>query len=118
MKQYYFVTILILSVFISLCVNAASSDVNRISRHGEYAGFSEAIYDDKYELTSQYIEVSDGTKLAMDIYRPKDKVTGKVIETPLPVIWMHTPYNRRHVSNQCQVYTFDKIASVVYKKEN
>ncbi len=71
MKRYYFVTILILSVFISLSVNSASSDANRISRPGEYAGFSEAIYDDKYELTSQYIQVRDGTKLALYIYPQK-----------------------------------------------
>ena len=43
--------------------------------------------------------MSDGTKLAMDLYRPKDKATGKVIDARLPVLWMHTPYNRRYSSN-------------------
>ena len=77
-----------------------SSTANRVSKPGAYTGFSEAIFDDEYEITSQYVHVSDGTKLAMDIYRPRDKTTGKVIETPLPVIWMHTPYNRRHSFNE------------------
>jgi uncharacterized protein len=72
-----------------------SSTANRISKPGEYAGYSDAIYDDKYELTSQYVQVSDGVKLAMDLYRPKDKATGKAVDAKLPVLWMHTPYNRR-----------------------
>ncbi len=73
-----------------------SSTANRVSRPGEYAGYSDAIYDDKYELTSQYVQVSDGTRLAVDLYRPKDKATGKVVDARLPVLWMHTPYNRRY----------------------
>jgi uncharacterized protein len=72
------------------------SAVNRVSKPGEYTGYSEAIYDDKYALTSQYVQVSDGVKLAVDLYRPKDKATGKTIDARLPVLWMHTPYNRRY----------------------
>jgi uncharacterized protein len=78
---------------------SSASTANRVSKPGEYAGYSDAIYDEKYELTSQYVQVSDGTKLAMDLYRPRDKATGKVINTKLPVLWMHTPYNRRYSSN-------------------
>jgi putative CocE/NonD family hydrolase len=78
---------------------ANSSTVDRVSRPGEYTGYSDAIYDDKYELTSQYVKMSDGTRLAMDLYRPRDRATGKVTETRLPVLWMHTPYNRRYSSN-------------------
>jgi hypothetical protein len=39
--------------------NAASnsSTADRISKPGEYSGYSDAIYDDKYELTSQYVQV-------------------------------------------------------------
>jgi putative CocE/NonD family hydrolase len=77
-----------------------SSPANRVSKPGEYTGYSDAIYDDKYELTSRYIQMSDGIKLAMDLYRPKDKSTGKVIDTKLPVLWMHTPYNRRYANDK------------------
>jgi putative CocE/NonD family hydrolase len=49
--------------------------------------------------------VSDGTKLAMDLYRPKDKATGRVVTTPLPVLWMHTPYNRRYNNNNRETLT-------------
>ena len=77
-------------------ISSYSSPANRVSKPGEYTGYSDAIYDDRYELTSRYIQMSDGTKLAMDLYRPKDKATGKVIDAKLPVLWMHTPYNRRY----------------------
>ncbi len=73
-----------------------SSPAGRVSRPGQYAGYSDAIYDDTYELTSRYVPGSDGTMLAMDLYRPRDKATGKVIDARLPVLWMHTPYNRRY----------------------
>jgi|WetSurMetagenome_2_1015567.scaffolds.fasta_scaffold06725_4 uncharacterized protein len=79
---------------------STSSTASRISKPGEYIGYSDAIYDDKYELSSQYVQVSDGTKLAMDIYRPRDKATGKTIDTRLPVLWMHTPYNRRYSNDK------------------
>jgi putative CocE/NonD family hydrolase len=65
-----------------------------VSKPGEYTGYGDKIYSG-FELTSQYVAVRDGTKLAMDLYRPKDQ-DGKVVETKLPVIWMHTPYNRRY----------------------
>ena len=93
-------SVIILCTFIIPCTGKNSFAADRVSRPGEYAGFSSAIYSDEYEITSQYVRMSDGTKLAMDLYRPKDKTTGKLIETPLPVIWMHTPYNRRHVNNR------------------
>jgi putative CocE/NonD family hydrolase len=64
----------------------------RISRPNEYVGWSEVIYDG-HERSSFYIEMRDGVRLAVDLYRPtKD---GVVASEKLPVVWMHTPYNRR-----------------------
>ena len=76
--------------------NANAESAERISAPGKYAGYSEARFDG-YQLTSQYVAMRDGTKLAIDIIRPtlQDKVT----EEKLPVIWMHTPYNRRTTGN-------------------
>jgi putative CocE/NonD family hydrolase len=68
-----------------------------VSKPGEYSGFGEKIYSG-YELSSQYVAVRDGTKLAVDLYRPKDS-SGKVVETKLPVLLMHTPYNRRYFTS-------------------
>ena len=92
--------VIILCVFIFSCTDKTSTTTNRISKPGEYTGYSDTIYADAYDTTSQYIQVSDGTKLAMDLYRPRDISTGEVIDSPLPVIWMHTPYNRRQVNDQ------------------
>ena len=63
------------------------------SSPGIYSGYATALYDG-YELTSRYVTVRDGTNLAMDIIRPT--LNGKVTDTPYPVVWMHTPYNRRY----------------------
>ena len=38
----------------------------------------------------------DGTKLAVDLYRPTRN--GVVASEKLPVVWMHTPYNRRAIA--------------------
>jgi predicted acyl esterase len=66
---------------------------DKISRPGEYSGYSEAAYDG-YQLTSQYIAMRDGTRIAIDIIRPT--TNGTVATKKLPVLWMHTPYNRRN----------------------
>lgn len=63
----------------------------RISAPGLYAGYSEKRYE-SWDRTSFYVPVRDGTRLAVDLYRPV--MDGAVVETPHPVIWMHTPYQR------------------------
>ncbi|HKP64054.1 MAG TPA: CocE/NonD family hydrolase [Polyangiales bacterium] len=65
----------------------------RISKPGQYAGYSQAVYPG-YGQTSQYVSMRDGTKLALDLYRPKND-KGEVVDKPLPVLWLHTPFNRR-----------------------
>jgi uncharacterized protein len=71
---------------------AQTSSAEKVSRPGEYRGYSSAQFDG-HELTSQYVAVRDGTKLAVDVFRPTRE--GKVATDKLPVVWMHTPYNRR-----------------------
>jgi putative CocE/NonD family hydrolase len=65
-----------------------------VSKPGTYTGFGDKLYD-TYKITSLYVPVRDGTKLAVDLYRPQDP-SGKAVETPLPVLFMYTPYNRRY----------------------
>ncbi len=72
---------------------ADNSTNTKVSRPGQYAGYSAALYDG-HQMTSQYVVVRDGTKLAVDIFRPT--LDGKAVEQKLPVLWMHTPYNRRN----------------------
>ena len=59
---------------------------------GSHGGTPVAPYDG-VERTSLYVPVRDGTRLAIDIFRPTR--AGVVASQRLPVIWMHTPYNRR-----------------------
>jgi uncharacterized protein len=53
--------------------------------------------------TSQYVTVRDGTRLAIDIYRPV--VGGKPVEKKLPVILVATPYHRSSENNN-EILTF------------
>src|SRR5690554_3121950 len=95
----------VLVAFSVSCVNET-----KVSRQGEYSGYSEIKYADDYYLSSQYIEMRDGVKLAIDIYRLVDSITGKVVEEPLPVLWMHTPYNRRYIDDTMERMTVECYA--------
>lgn len=68
-----------------------------VSKPGEYSGYGDKMFKG-YELSSQYVAMRDGVKLAVDLYRPKEE-NGQVTEKPLPVLWMHTPYNRRYFAS-------------------
>jgi hypothetical protein len=65
----------------------------RVSAPGEYSGYSWQWYRDVV-VEAQYVEMRDGTKLAVDIYRPVNW-WGRVHTRPLPVVWTYTPYFRR-----------------------
>ena len=65
----------------------------RISEPGYYSGYAPVLYDG-YKRTSFYVQARDGTKLAVDLFRPT--LHGALAKRRLPVIWMNTPYNRRY----------------------
>lgn len=68
-----------------------AAEEERVSSPGRYAGWSPRLYD-SWQRTSFHVPVRDGTRLAVDLYRPvKD---GQPVATPYPVVWMHTPYQR------------------------
>src|SRR5690606_10926173 len=73
----------------------SGADAARVSAPGEYAGYSERLYTERV-LESRYVEVRDGTKLAVDIFRPS--VDGKAVEGRFPVVWIHTPYRRAQIT--------------------
>lgn len=100
MQRYRFVKwfmALWIFVFAGLFPSMAGA-AEQVSKPGEYKGFAEAVYDD-WVRSSQYVSVSDGTKLAMDIFRPTDN--GELVSAPLPVIFIFTPYGRAaNLTNQ------------------
>ncbi len=63
----------------------------KVSRFGEYQGYSEAVYDGN-ERRSDYMTLSNGTRLAYDLYLPTKK--GVPADKPLPVLFKYTPYLR------------------------
>lgn len=75
-------------------IPARAQESAKLSRPGEYRGYSSPLYDD-YLRASQYVTVRDGTRLAVDIYRPAQG--GAAVDDPLPVLWTHHRYHRANV---------------------
>ncbi len=94
-----YVRIFALTGMFCICIGLRAAAVavavaaENVSRPGEYSGYSEALYNGDVRH-SQYITMRDGTELAVDVYRPT--LDGVVVEAPLSVVWMHSPYNRRY----------------------
>ena len=82
---------------VNLVVNIHSSSgqipmtSNRVSTFGEYSGYSHSVYEG-WVRTSQYLQMSDGVRLAADLIRPSR--SGKVVNTPMPVVWAYYRYHR------------------------
>lgn len=55
----------------------------------DYPGAQEPLYDG-YEITTQYVELEDGTRIATDVYLPSG---GPVVDT-YPTVFQFTAYNR------------------------
>lgn len=64
----------------------------RQSSPSVYEGYSDARFDG-HERSSFYIPMRDGTRLAADLFRPT--LNGDLVDESFPVVWMHSPYNRR-----------------------
>jgi putative CocE/NonD family hydrolase len=75
----------------------------RISRFGEYQGYSEERFTE-WVRESQYITVRDGTRLAVDIVRPA--IDGVAVNEAFPVLWTHSRYHR---NQDTQVRHFAEI---------
>ncbi|HUO23464.1 MAG TPA: CocE/NonD family hydrolase [Caulobacteraceae bacterium] len=83
---------------------------DKVSSPGHYSGYSPVLYDG-YSLTSQYVTMRDGTRIAVDVYRPT--LHGAVVDQKLPVVWQNTPYNRRSPSSAAQAMELVKYGYVV-----
>ena len=62
-----------------------------ISEFGQYQGYSQVVYDGS-QRTSDYLPLSDGTRLAYDLFLPTKE--GMPADEPLPTLFKYTPYNR------------------------
>jgi putative CocE/NonD family hydrolase len=82
---------LLLSSLSSPAIGFLSQDEAKVSRFGEYRGYSEPAYD-SWVRTSQYLTMRDGVRIAIDIIHPAKG--GRTAEEKLPVIWSHNRYRR------------------------
>ena len=62
-----------------------------VSEFGRYDGCTEARFDE-WVTTSEYVEMRDGVRLAVDVTRPA--VGGVAVDERLPVVWTHSRYHR------------------------
>jgi uncharacterized protein len=93
--------LLLLAALILAASAAPSQETARVSSFGKYSGYSQAVYDG-WERSSQYVTARDGTRLAVDVFRPTRK--GAVATEKLPVVWTHQRYQRA-LRDQGKVYT-------------
>ena len=61
----------------------------------------------QFARISRYVSVRDGTRLAMNIYRPV--VNGAVVDTKLPVIFLFTPYRARYHTPDGKLVELDQV---------
>ena len=81
----------VLLLFISWNVYKGNTQEEKVSKFGKYQGYSEAAYNG-WQRTSDYLTLSDRTRLAYDLYLPtKDDIPA---DQPLPALFKYTPYNR------------------------
>lgn len=73
----------------------AQNDEGRISEFGRYEGWSKELYDE-WVTTSQYVEMHDGVRLAVDVTRPAKN--GIAVDKPYPLVWTHSRYHRNPAS--------------------
>ena len=62
-----------------------------VSRFGVYQGYTDKMYDGTQRV-SDYLALSDGTRLAYDLILPTKH--GVPADQPLPVLFKYTPYMR------------------------
>ena len=73
----------------------AEESEEQVSEPFNYSGYTEASYEE-YEKTSQYVEMEDGTLIAVDVYLPVD-TDGDAEDTgSYPVVFQFTPYGRSY----------------------
>ncbi len=97
-----------LVLILSITACSGSSTNEKISQPFHYSGYSAPAYKD-YEKTSEYVEMSDGTKLAADIYLPANGPD----QEGFPVIFQYTPYGRAFIMPDIKWYEKPFIKNAV-----
>ena len=83
-------------------LSAAAQPEQRISKPGQYQGYSQALFDG-WQRTSQYITMRDGTRIALDVFRPTK--SNVLHEERLPAIWEHRRYQRAAIDQDGGIHS-------------
>jgi putative CocE/NonD family hydrolase len=83
--------VVVLLLILLIVYRMKSNGQVRISEFGKYQGYSESVYNGT-QRTSDYLTLSDGTRLAYDLIIPTQR--GVLADKPLPVLFKYTPYGR------------------------
>lgn len=86
---YILIAVVIVTVLFLLYKKQARQA--KVSEFGKYQGYSEATYDGNKRI-SDFLTLSNGTRLAYDLILPTRK--GVPAHEPLPVLFKYTPYLR------------------------
>lgn len=100
------VVLLVLALLAAVVPGAMAKTGGKVSKFGVYSGYSEALYDN-WTRSSMYVEVRDGTRLAVDIFRPVHD-NDQVVEEPLPVVFSAERYVRATYSAAGMNTTLDE----------
>jgi len=90
-KKVIISLVAVLLLFTFWSVYKRNQKQEKVSEFGKYQGYSEAIYDGS-QRTSDFLTLSDGTRLAYDLILPTKK--GVPANEPLPTLFKYTPYGR------------------------
>ena len=83
--------ILLLVIVFVIFPRQDAQELGKVSEFGKYHGYTEDVYDG-WNRTSEYLTMSDGTRVAYDLFLPtKDGVPAN---GPFPTLFKYTPYNR------------------------
>ncbi|MBX7256596.1 MAG: CocE/NonD family hydrolase [Candidatus Hydrogenedentes bacterium] len=80
-------------IFLSIILAISASSQERVSKPFSYAGYSQAEYKG-VGVQSAFVPMSDGAKLAVDVYTPADGPA----QSSFPVIVEYLPYQRSRVN--------------------
>jgi putative CocE/NonD family hydrolase len=90
MKVIYILVAVVMGIAVYVLFKKGAG-LEKISEFGKYHGYSEAMYDGNKRI-SEYLTLSDGTRLAYDLILPTKG--GAPAGKPLPVLFKYTPYLR------------------------
>lgn len=100
------VSLILLTAGITFTTTAAQDPATSISELGQYSGYSTPRYPGSVR-TSQYVAVRDGTRLAVDVFRPT--VDDVAVEERLPVLLTYERYHRARMSPDGSVQTQEEL---------